>query len=189
MKKAWILFMALSYTGASIAKEDHDWYIGAGVGKANFEDSYFSESDNLLSLSGGYIFSKFFAVEAGYVDLGSVKGSVLPDNFITLNQDTLSLDASGFVVASKFKWELSTSLELAAKAGVSVIDSDKRWSGGTLVDGSIANDTGGTAAELFLGVQIQYQVSERFSVQLNWDRYKIEEIDVDGVYAKVNFHF
>jgi len=114
---------------------------------------------------------------------------LLPNDVISLTQDTLSLDAKGFTVASKFSWEVALPLVLSAKVGVSVLDIDKRWSGGTLVDTSLANDTGGTETEFFLGAQLQYKISESFSVELNWDRYEVEGINVDGIYAKTNIHF
>lgn len=189
VKNTWLLFIVVSCSSACFAGEDNEWFIGLGAGNAEYEDSTFSEKDDLISLSGGFVFNEFFSVEAGYIDLGGVEGRVLPDDVISLTQDTLSLDATGFTVASKFSWEVALPLVLSAKAGLSVLDIDKRWSGGTLINTSLVNDTGGTETEFFLGAQLQYKVSELFSIELNWDRYKVEGIDVDGIYAKTNIHF
>jgi hypothetical protein len=189
VKNAWFLFIAVSYSSICFAGEDNKWFIGLGVGNAAYENSVFSENDDLIFFSGGHAFNEIFSVEIGYIDLGGVKGRLLPNDVISLTQDTLSLDAKGFTVASKFSWEVALPLVLSAKVGVSVLDIDKRWSGGTLVDTSLANDTGGTETEFFLGAQLQYKISESFSVELNWDRYEVEGINVDGVYAKTNIHF
>jgi len=189
MKNTCLLFIVVSCSSACFAEEDSKWFIGLGAGNSEYEDSAFSEKDDLISFSGGYVFNEFISVEAGYIDLGNVRDRVLPDDIISLTQDTLSLDAKGFTVASKFSWEVAHRLVLSAKAGVSVLDIDKRWSGGILVDTSLSNDTGGTETDFFLGVQFQYKVSESFSMELNWDRYEVEGIDVDGIYVKANIHF
>ena len=189
MKNTLLLFIAVSYSNVCFAGEDNKWFIGLGVGNSQYEDSAFNEDDNLIFLSGGYVFSDVFSVEAGYIDLGSVKDRIFPDDVISLNQDTLSLEAQGFTIASRFSWKVTEPLALSAKLGVSILDIDKQWSGGTWFDTNLANDTGGTETELFFGIQLQYKISDPISLELNWDRYKVEEVDVDGIYAKVNIHF
>ena len=104
MKKL-LLFAAMSFSGLSMAEDDNQWFMGIGVGNSEFEESSFNESDNLLSISGGYDFNDNFALEASYIDLGNVKGSTLPEGSISLSQDTLALEANGFTVASLLSWQ------------------------------------------------------------------------------------
>lgn len=189
MKNTWLLFIAVSSSNVCFAGEDNKWFIGLGAGNTEYQDSVFNEKDNLISMSGGYVFKENLSVEAGYIDLGTDRGTVFSDDLILLTQDTLSIEAKGVTIASKFSWEMALPIILSAKVGVSVLDIDIRWSGGTLINTNLANDTGGTETKFFLGAQLQYKVNESFSIDLNWDRYKVEGIDVDGIYAKANIHF
>lgn len=189
MEKIWVLLVAVSYSGLCLAEEEKPWFIGLGVGSAEYDEPAFSERDNLVSFSGGYVFNDIFSVEVSYIDLGSVESRTLPSGLISLTQDTLTLEAKGFTVASIFSWQVAAPLALSAKLGVSVWDIDKQWSGGTIIDNNLASDTGGTETDLFVGVQLQYKISESLSLGLNWDRYKVEDIDIDGTYAKINIHF
>lgn len=95
MKNMWILFVVLTYSSFGFAAEDNKWIIGLGIGSTKYQESVFSDSDNLVSISGGYIYSDAFSIEAGYIDLGSVMDRVVPDDVISINQDTLSLEAKG----------------------------------------------------------------------------------------------
>lgn len=78
---------------------------------------------------------------------------------------------------------------MSGKLGVAILDVNKQWSGGTVIDPNLANDTGGTETEIFFGAQLQYSFNESLSLELNWDRYEVEEVDVDGIYTKINIHF
>ncbi|HBC58221.1 MAG TPA: hypothetical protein DCZ03_13765 [Gammaproteobacteria bacterium] len=189
IKNILILSIAFSFSDMCFAEEDSKWFIGFGLGSAEYDGSNFSGSDNLISLSGGYIFSGIFSFEAGYIDLGNVKDRIIPDNVISIHPDTLSLEAQGFTIASKFSWEVAEPLALSAKLGVSILDIDKQWSGGTVFNSTLTNDTGGTETEFFFGAQLQYIVGEKLTIELNWDRYKVEDVDIDGIYGKVNIHF
>ena len=189
MKNIWVLFVVLCYSGICLAEESNKWFVGLGIGISKYKESSLSENDELISFSGGYTFNDIFSVEAGYIDLGGVKARVVPDNLISLSQDTLSIDVKGFTVSSLFSWQMIDSLRLSAKLGLSSLDVNKQWSGGTFDDPDLASDTGGTETDVYAGVQLQYQVSESLSLGLNWDRYKIEGADIDGVYGRINIHF
>ncbi len=198
MKKIWILIVAVSHSGICLAEDSNQWFVGFGIGSAEYErsafsqferPSSFSDSDALISLSGGYVFNEVFSVEAGYIDLGSVEDRLLSDDEVSVGPDTLFLEAHGITVSSKFSWQLTAPLALSAKLGVSVFDVDKQWSGGFVFDPDLASDTGGTETNVFFGVQLQYKLSDSWSLGLNWDRYDVEEIDVDGIYVNAGFHF
>ena len=188
MKKIWLIFIVVIQSGFCLA-DDKNWYVGLGIGNAKYKESSFSENDNLFSISGGYVFNDFISVDASYIDLGNVKGSVINEDAISLVQDVLALDAKGFTVASVYSWQLTTPLTLSAKLGVSVFDLNKKWSGGTFVDPILAADTGGSEVDLFVGAQLQYMLSDTISLGLNWDRYQLDKTDVDGLYARIKFHF
>ncbi len=188
MKKIWLLLVVVSYSGFCLA-DDRNWYVGLGLGNAKYDESNFSENDNLFSLSGGFVFNDFISIDASYIDLGNVNGPTVNPDVISLIQDNLEIDANGFTVASVFNWQLTTPLTLSAKLGVSVFDINKKWSGGTVVDPILAADTGGSEVDLFFGAQLQYMLSDSVSLGLNWDRYQLDKTDIDGLYARIKFHF
>lgn len=189
MKKTYFLFIAIIFSNLCHANDDDKWFVGFGGGSAKYEGPIFKADDNLVMLSGGYVFSNIVSVEASYIDLGNVSDRVIPSNQISLTQDILTLEARGFTAASIFGWEIMESVTLSGKLGISILDIEKQWSGGTLIDADLANDIGGNEMKFFAGVQLKYQINESFSLGINWDRYEVENIDVDGIYASANIHF
>lgn len=70
----------------SVQAKDEGLYFGASVGSASieqsgsdydFDDFKFDENDFAWKIYGGYQFSGVFALEAGYVDLGSPSDSLV----------------------------------------------------------------------------------------------------------------
>lgn len=185
--KQHLLLLPVLIAGPCIA--DDNWYVGIGAGIAEYDKGQFQPDDTLLQLSGGFRFNTVFAVEAAYVDLGDVQDRALPEDTVSLAQDTLAMDVRGIKVAPALRWEVLDSFFLSGRLGVAVLDIDKEWSGGTVVDPQLANDTGGTETEMFGGVRVQYSASDAVSVGLSWDRYEVEDIDVDGIYATIGYSF
>lgn len=187
----WVLLFVSTVSGSCFAGEENKWFVGPGVGKANYSSGSFSSKDDadMSSVSAGYSYRDVFSVEVAYVDLGGVRERLLPDGVVSLDQDTLVLDVKGYTIASVLSMLVTDSAVFSGKLGVSVLDVEKRYSGGTFVNPVLANDTGGTETGIFTGFQLKYRMNESFSLGLNWDRFRSEEIDIDAVYGRVEIGF
>lgn len=183
-----ITAIALIYSPQSFSKTKH-WLVGVGIGTANYKTATFDANDSLKVFSASYAFNEFFALQAGYIYLGEVKNRVVADNVISLTQDTVSLKAKGYTLSSVLSWQMADRLTISAKLGLAALDVSKQWSGGTLVDDVLANDTGATNTNMIMGLQLQYKMTQRIAVGINWDRYQIKDADIDGVYANVKLLF
>ena len=189
MRKFWLLGLFFFATSLLYADRTDQIYLGYGIGTVEYGKGAFNDDEDIELLSLGYEYSDFYSVEFSYIDLGTVRDRYFPPNVVTLTPDILQLETKGITIAPAFEWDLSGNWSVAAKIGLSVFDIDKRWSGGTVVDEFYANDIGGTETELFYGFRLQYDISDDMSLELNWDKYDIESIDADTVYAKFNLYF
>jgi hypothetical protein len=97
LRRAAVLAALAGSLLAPAAYADSGFYLGASLGDAGVEvtDLGFDESDSASKVFGGYIFDMpvvDFAIEAAYVDLGTVSGTVLGESY---EYDSTALSAFG----------------------------------------------------------------------------------------------
>ncbi len=189
MKKYWSLGIILLATSMLYAEEETQIYLGYGLGTAEYMKGAYADDDNLEMLALGYKYSDFYSVEFSYIDLGTVRDRYFPSNVVTITPDILQLDTKAITIAPAFEWDLSRNWSVSARAGLAILDTEKQWSGGTVIDDFYLNDTGGVDTDFFYGFRLQYHLSDDLSLELNWDNYDIESINVDTIYAKLNLYF
>ena len=189
MRKYWTVGILVFTTSMLYADNTNQIYLGYGFGNAEYNKGAFADDDDIEMLSFGYEYSDAYSVEFSVIDLGLVRDRYFPPNVVTLTPDVLQLDTRGLTLAPALEWDLSNNWSISARAGISIFDIEKEWSGGTVVDDFYLNDTGGTETEFFYGFRLQYNLNDSMSLEFNWDQYEIESIDVDTVYAKINFYF
>jgi OOP family OmpA-OmpF porin len=71
MKKSILVFAAILPFNCLGSNTDDSFYLGASVLNAKTEYFWDENDDNGYALKVGYAISKYFALEAGYQDLGS----------------------------------------------------------------------------------------------------------------------
>jgi hypothetical protein len=189
MKKFYLPGIFILSASVIYADHDNDLYVGVGAGTAEYNQSAFNVDDDLTIFALGYDYSNFYSIEAAYVDLGDVRDRYFGPSIITLTPDTLALSAEGFTIAPAFEFELSRHWSISARLGLSVMEVDKLWSGGTLIHDTYLADVGGTETEFFHGFRLQFQPNDAMSFEINWDQYEVASVEVDTVYAKANFYF
>ena len=182
-------------------------YLGAGIGQSSLEgldeicgdltggaaigfaaSCRTDDGDTSLSLFGGYQFSRFFAVELGYIDFG--EGTI--DAGISANGNTASLSGtislSGVYVAAVGMLPLGDRFSLMAKAGVfggtAKGDAELRLNG-VVVETEIIDDDGG---ELLYGFGGELKVSENVGLRLMYQRVDTEE-PIDSTSLALIGHF
>jgi uncharacterized repeat protein (TIGR01451 family) len=194
------------------SRAQSDWYIGASVGQAGLDYSAGDLQQDLANLgwsinnpsvndSGtawkayvGFTLNEYFALEAGYADLGKVVtrfGATIPPTQVdAILSDTFRIhpyQGDGWFGAAVVNWPVSPDrFNVFARLGFFGWESDldvRVISGGT---GSITDRESGT--DTMYGVGVEWRINEQWSVTGEWERYKLNEwLDVPMVGLRFSF--
>ena len=189
MKKFWLIGIFFFATSMLYADSRDKLIFALGAGNADYTKGAFNDDETLETLSFGYQYSDFYSLELSYIDLGRVTDRYFPSNVVTISPDVLTLESKGLTIAPKFDFSLSNNWSVSTRIGLSILDTDKQWAGGTVLEDFYLDDTGGTETKFFYGFGLKYDIDDSMSFELNWDNYEVESVDVDAVYAKLNFYF
>jgi hypothetical protein len=182
MKPLLALFLMLYLLPFTLRAEQGDLplrtsglYAGGGVGynqvELKNEQLTISGGDLSYELFAGYQFpgysflpfNTFFALEGGYMDLGTVDDQTLGAK--------LELDIHGFDLYAIGYLPITRRIDLFAKAGVFLWDAKVKADGGTV------DDDDGT--DLALGLGIEYRTGKAYSARLT-----LESLDMlDGAWV------
>jgi outer membrane protein OmpA-like peptidoglycan-associated protein/opacity protein-like surface antigen len=196
------------------ADKAFNWYIGGQLGFAKTDLSS-SEIQSFNQASGldvssididdsgfastlfvGYQFSQYFAVEAGYMDLGDRSVSFVGKdtdigNFYDNAQRIYPQSGAGASVAVVGSWPLSSSLKVSAKLGY------LNWKGdySTLDHSTNASSDGISGSDsisggdIWSGVEINYQVNDKFQLYLSAEHFELERDATNMLALGVRYHF
>ncbi len=202
----------LTLAPAGQAHAEGNWYIGGSLGQADLDYSAgdlqrdlsnlgwsidnpsVNSSDTAWKAYGGFAFTDYVAVEAGYVDLGKVVtrfgATVPPTQIDAILSDTYSVhpyQGDGWFGAAVLSWPVSPDrFFVVARAGIFAWESDvdvRVISGGT---GNVSGTESGTDG--MYGFGLEWRFSEQWSVTADWERYKFNEwLDVPSIGIKFAF--
>lgn len=146
-------------------------FIGGGAGYYRLEDDNFLDEsegfdDDELSwkIFGGLDFAKVFALEVAYLDFGET------------SVQTIDIDADGWTVAGLLAIPLTPHFAPYGKVGMLYWDADAEING---VSGSDSGEDG------FFGVGARFTISKQSDVRIEYERFKLDDVDLD--LASVNF--
>lgn len=177
--------------GGAYAPGDTTWRISPST---VLTGSSLSEKDVVWSLTAGYRFSQYLAVETGYVDLGRLTASVTDRSNATGAQASLRFSAKGETVAVVGTLPFGN-WEPYLKAGVLFANTDLTVSGanGAIpIDDRVSSDT----RHGFVGVGIGYNFGTHWRLQLGLTNYlhvgsrdRINGPDVHALQVGVTYRF
>lgn len=204
---ATIAVTALSVLLVSVnANAQDEWYVGATFGWTNLDYSAGDLTGDLLArgwtinnanvddsntsykLFVGYEVNEWFAVEAGYVDLGEVVtqfgATIAPNRIDDLLNDTLSVHpylGDGFIAAGVVRWPFAGDRwSVVGRLGLFAWESDttvRVISGGA---GRVGDKDSGT--DIMYGVGVELMLNDRWALTADWERYKLNEwLDVPSI--------
>jgi len=163
-----------------IAAADGQWLFGAAIGSASIDESIdgfrFDADSTTYRLYGGYQFNEYFALEAGYLDLGSfdeqiqLGGNVVP----------ISADADGFTFAAR------ASIPIGEKFAVHGTVGSFFWDGANQIAGINDNVSD---ANIFFGAGVSYSLTTNVSLRGDAARYELDNANstVLTIGFQVNF--
>jgi OOP family OmpA-OmpF porin len=175
------------------------WYMGAGVGRTRAK-IYNNDLANRMSGAGlpltgfnadnkdtgyklflGKQFNRYFAVEAGYFDLGEFSFDAMTTNNRMLHGETkfrgVNLDLVG-------QLPLTERFSLLARAGVQYAKAKTRYSGNVLNAVSNPNPPNEGRRHAKLGLGVEYKFTEALAARAEIERYRV----TDGVMNNGDVH-
>jgi uncharacterized repeat protein (TIGR01451 family) len=206
------LVAALALAAPAEVQAQDKWYLGISGGRTSLDynagdltsdlaglgwtisDARVDDSNDAWKYYAGFRVNGWFAVEAGYVDLGEVitefSATIPPTQIDALLSDTFSVhpfQGDGWTVTGAARWRLvPDKFFLVGRAGLFRWESKTRVlvaQGGT---GSVSGDDSGTDA--MIGVGVEWQVHNQWSLTADWERYKLNEwLDVPTIGIKFRF--
>ena len=167
---------AQSYAGASFGQATVKGFCdGAGAIGASCDDSASG-----FRVFAGRQFGRNVAIEVGYVDLGSVGGSLGPVS--------VSLAASGLDASAIFGVPLGEKVSLFTRLGVYHLSGR--------VSSNVGFSESDSSTDLTFGLGLRFELGTRAALRVEWQRYSgvgdaatIGTADVDLVGAGVLFRF
>ncbi len=177
------LVLALSSAHPAVAQRASPtgFFIGADVGRSTLDDYEFGNvgalmtrdgTDESFRLIGGYRFSKYFALETGYADLGRFSAEVeVPCLMIAGSDCDYDVDTSvdGAFINAVGTWPLSKGVYLSAMLGAFYYRSDTRTVLDLISAPARTSDSGIVAQ---FGFGAGFHINERFTITLDWLRNK-----------------
>jgi len=163
------LFVASLGTTSIAAAVAGDTYAGVSVGNAS-PDSSGIDSAVGWKIFGGYALNEILAVEGGYVSFGKMDGPFAS-----------SVEPTGFEVAAVGNFPINSQFSLFGKVGLLAWD--------TKETNTFGNSNSTTDTDVFYGAGGQYEISGNLAVRAGWERYTIEDGDIDFLSASAVFDF
>lgn len=187
---------------------DPDWYVGANIGqsRAQIDDEKITraligggftttsiaddERDMGYKLFGGYQFTRYFALEGGYFDLGKFGFKANTTPLGSLRGDIalkgINLDAVGTL-------PLTEKLSAFGRVGVNYAEAKDSFGGDGAVN-SLDPHSSKRAANYKLGVGLEYAFTQSVAMRVEAERYRIDDAvgekgDVDLFSVGVLYRF
>jgi hypothetical protein len=175
-----LAFLALTHTSFAQAREG--LYVRGEVGRSDVDERNIKDSSSLTGLDVGWRFTDNFGAELGFRDLGSFSGTLAIPT--VLNADALTVALSG---RSDFHPDAVQGFYLEGRFGLANFDVK-----GKEIFGSAARTFKTTGSRSFFSVGAGYDMTEDFSMAVNYSRYQAQGIfsgTVGGVSRTLDVDF
>ena len=175
------LLAALVMCAPGIAAADGYWLFGGAIGTANVDDTVdgfrFDADSTSYRVYGGYQFNDYFALEAGYLNLGKFDALIQQGG----NEIPVAADADGFTFAARGSIPLGDKFALHGSIGTFF------WDGASLI-GSINSNV--SESNIFIGAAASFQLSANVALRIDASQYELDNVDasVFSLGFQVNFH-
>ena len=210
--------------GEALAAEPGSWYLGAGVGRSMFSSPP-SNFDTFASIRasgyikelglrssgggvyGGFRVNRYFALEAGYADLGKITFTksdpplcgatpitvpIVPGSLtscpavIQSRQDTTGeISSHAWNLGARVVLPLGERFELSGKLGVLRSTTTLRATQQTFwqpsfLSGPVVNERTARRTSPLFGVGMSYRISPGLNFTLDWEQSKVGSADTTG---------
>lgn len=136
------------------ASGERNFYVGASIGNASYDDA--DDSDISFDLFLGLDLNEVLSVELGWANFGEA-------------EETGSIEVTALHAAMIGHLALQNNLSVYGKLGISSWDADSTM-------GSVSENDSDT--DVFFGLGADYQISGKTFVRFGVDQYAIDEEDI-----------
>jgi OOP family OmpA-OmpF porin len=172
---------ALAVVSGPAAATEPGFYLGVGVGEATYGDieeldNYCTDysitcttdkKDTAYKIIGGYQFNNFIALEASWVDLGSIKAEASVGG-----PATIEADVSGVAINIVPQIPIGDVGAIYGKAGLLVWSGDAKASAPAL---GLEDSASADGAGLTLGVGAAVNFAQNVTVRVEYERFSLDE--------------
>ena len=156
--------------------EDSGFYVGASFGEASQDFPGFDDSDKAFKLFGGWSFNKYFAIEGGYVDAGTLSD--------TIGQLGVEISSDGFFVEGLAKWPIGRYFAPYAKFGYVFYDSTQK-----LTLGSLSASESESDSDFIYGGGVEIQFTEKFRMRAEYEEVNLPDSAFDIISLAATWQF
>ena len=167
------LAAAIALTLATAAQAREGLYVRGEVGRTDVDERNINDSSSLVGLDIGWRFTENFGAELGFRDLGSFSGTLTTPT--ELNADALTVALSG---RSNFHPDAAQGFYLEGRFGLANFDVK-----GKEIFGTATRPFTASGSRPFFSVGAGYDMTENFSMAVNYSRYQAEQIFTGSVTA------
>lgn len=167
------ILLTLGMTGTAHAQ--NGFYAGASIGQATIDacDGVINcdDEDTSWKIFGGWELNRNIALEAAWVDLGEISGSI--------GGSAVSAEADGWTLAGKGMLPLNEQFGVFGKLGMIMWDVE---------GGGAASGLEDDGTDLMYGLGAQYMFTDQFGIVGEWEWYDIDnDVDVFSIGALIKF--
>jgi OOP family OmpA-OmpF porin len=179
------LFAVLSLGSVPAFSQDQGFYAGLNFGQSKLKDAcsggtICDDKDTALSIFAGYQLNRNFGFEFAYTDLGKATESGLFGGVPV----TASLEATGFEFSAVGTIPINQQFSLYGKLGFFMWDADLK---GTV--GGIPVSVSDDGTDLTIAIGARFSFTKNFAMQVQWQRYELDDFDVDVIGVGILFRF
>nr|WP_298718027.1 outer membrane beta-barrel protein [uncultured Steroidobacter sp.] len=195
---AVVVGLVLSLASTASFAEGGGWYFGVTGGEAKASDldkatldelvlasfesqgvqvlsgrSTLDDSDTSFSLFGGYRFSEYFALEAGYVDFGTAeyRASGVIDIGNLPAAYSVDFEVKGFTATAIGSVPLGPSFDLHGRGGILFADT-KITEAASIATSAARDSFSETSQEFFYGLGVGLHLGQHWLFSLDWQQFK-----------------
>jgi len=165
----------------SLATAETGLFVGASIGSSHLEDDFSNfniDTDaNAYRFVGGFQFTDYFGIEAGYHNFGDFSETI--DLGPVLSRTTISAD--GWTLGGTLGLPLSDQVSLYGRAGVFFWDADVDVDGFSI---DVPEDENS-----YYGGGAKFDVTRNLSLLGDWTRYELDTIDSDVISIGFQYRF
>ena len=205
--------LMISFNASAEGKPFYDgFYAGGSLGFSNIDapigpsdvDAAFAANgvttttevdDNGLGwrLFGGYNLNKYLGFEIAYVDLNELETETTSSSpFVSTTNVAAEVD--GFTFAGIGKYPVTETFNIFGKVGAFVWDVEGAASvtiGGTTlaIPASLSSLLDNDGTDIMFGFGADFELMENVGIRAEWERYEVDNTDIDLVSIGVEYRF
>ena len=153
-------------TLANTAQAREGLYVRGEIGRSDIDEKNINDSSSLVGVDIGWRFTENFGAELGFRDLGSFAGTVIVPT--ELNADAFTVALSGL---TNLHPDTAQGFYLDGRFGLANFDVK-----GKEIFGTVSRPFTASGSRPFFSLGAGYDMTEDFSMAVNYSRYQAEQI-------------